>query len=123
MGEATESYFRRHLAQGSIDFSQHASVSNAAAPGTLIRATTADCEVRVTDIVVYNADAAAAVITFYDEDSNVMLVLSVGTLETVALTLKASLVWGEHDIYARTDKATNAEVTVIGREIPFAWRL
>jgi len=121
--EARESYFRRHLAQGSIDFSQHASVSNAAAPGVLIRATTADCEVRVTDVIVYNAAGVAAVITFYDVDSNVMLVLSVGTLETIALTPKASLVWGEHDIYARTDQAVNAEITVIGREIPQAWRL
>jgi len=122
-GEARESYFRRHLAQGSIDFSRHASVSNAVAPGTLIRATTADCLVRVTDVVVYNAAGVAAVVTFYDEDSNVMLVLSVGAGETAALTLRASLVWAEHDIYARTDQAVNAEVTVIGREIPFAWRL
>ena len=121
-GEAGQLKYARLLNQGIIDFSAHASVSNAAAPGVLIRATTADCLVRVTDVVIYNADAGAAVITLYDEDSNVMLVVSVGAAETAVLELKASLVYNEHDIYARTSVATNAEVTVAGREIPLIWQ-
>jgi len=119
--EAKQEYLRRQVEQGSLDFSEHASVSNVAAPGTLIRAHTAGCEVRVTDIIIYNAAGVAAVITFYDEDSNVLLVVSVGTVETAVLTFKASIIWGQHDIYARTDQAVNAEITVAGREIPPRW--
>lgn len=118
---AREIYLRRQVEQGALDFSQHASVSNAAAPGVLIRAHTAGCEVRVTDVIIYNADVGAVVVTFYDEDSNVMQVVGVGAGETAVLTFKASIVWGQHDIWARTSAATNAEVTVAGREIPPRW--
>jgi len=74
---AKQEFLRRQVEQGILDFSEHASVSNAA-PGVLIRTHTVNCEVRVTDVVIYNADAGAAVITLYDEDSNVRLVVSVG---------------------------------------------
>ena len=112
---------QRHLAQGKIDFSVHASVSNAAAPGVLIRTHTPNCEVNVTDIVVYNADAGVAVVTFYNENSNIMLVISLAAAETASIDFKASIVYGQHDIYARTSAGTNAEITVAGREIPPTW--
>ena len=102
--------------KGKYDFSEHASVSNAVAPGTIIKARVADHSLHVKDIFIYNAAGVAAVITFYDEDSNIKLVISVGTLETANPDLKSSLVFGEHDIYARTDQAVNAEITVAGRE-------
>lgn len=107
----------RKTLQHGYDFSEHKSVSNAAVPGDLIRTTTSGAVVYVTDVIVYNEAGAAAVITFYDEDSSVKLVVSVGTKETIDLDLKASIVYGEKNIYARTDQATNAEVTVAGREI------
>ena len=104
------------IALGKYDFSAHLSVSNAAAPGDLIRTTTAGYEVYVTDIIIYNAAGTAAIITFYDENSAIYTVLSVGTGETAILTLKASIPYGTKNIYARTDQAVNAEITVIGRE-------
>jgi len=118
---AKQEFLRRQVEQGVLDFSEHASVSNAVAPGVLIRTHTVNCEVRVTDVVIYNADAGAAVITLYDEDSNVRLVVSVGAGETAVLTFKASIIYGEHNIWGRTSAATNAEVTVAGREIPPTW--
>lgn len=120
--EAEQIYFQRLLEQGEIDFSEHASVSNAAAPGVLIRTTAAGTIVNVTDIIIYNADAAAAVITLYDEDSTIKLIVSVGTLETAVIELKASINYGQHHIYGRTNQATNAEVTVAGRAVPNIWR-
>lgn len=120
--EAREAYLSRLLAQGSFDFSVHASVSNAAIPGTLIRTTTPTCLVRVTDVIIYNAHAGAAVVTLYDEDSNIYLVVSLGNGETIAVELKASLVYGTHNIYGRTDQVTNAEVTIAGRELPPRWQ-
>ncbi|GAH60381.1 unnamed protein product, partial [marine sediment metagenome] len=62
-----------------IDAFKSKSVSNATAPGDLIRATTPGCEVNVTDIIVYNDAGVAAVIIFYDEDSNIKLKFSIGT--------------------------------------------
>lgn len=103
--------------RGKYDFSEYQSVSNAAAPGDLIRATPASREVLVTDIIIYNAAGVAAVITFYDETSKIYSILSVGAGETAVLTLKASIVYGTHSIYARTDQAVNAEITVAGREL------
>lgn len=119
--EATQLYFQRQVQQGKLDFSEYKSVSNAAAPGTLIRAHTADCEVNITDILVYNDAGVAAVIIFYDEDSNIKLKFSVGTKETIDLDLKASIKYGSHDIYARTDNAVNADITVAGKEVPPLW--
>jgi hypothetical protein len=108
----------RNLAEklGKYDFSVHASVSNAAAPGDTIRTTPDGKLANVTDIIIYNAATTAAVITFYDENSNVRLVLSVGAGETADLDLKSSIVYEGHDIYARTDQAVNAEITVAGKE-------
>ena len=120
--EAAEARLSRLVAQGSLDFSAHASVSNAAAPGVLVRTTTLTCLVRVTDVVIYNADAGAVVVTLYDEDSNIYLVISVGAGETAVLELKASIVYNEHNIWARTSAGTNAEVTVAGRELPGSHR-
>lgn len=118
---AGELHFQRQVRQGKLDFSEYKSVSNAAAPGDLIRATTSGCEVNVTDIIVYNDAGVAAVITFYDEDSNIKLKFSIGTKETIALDLKASIKYGSHSIYARTDQGVNADITVAGREIPPKW--
>lgn len=101
---------------GKYDFSAHASVSNAAAPGDLIRTTPGGKLVNVTDIIIYNAAVAAAVITFYDENGNIRLVVSIGAGETADLDMKSSIVYGEHHIYARTDQAVNAEITVAGKE-------
>ena len=64
--EAAEARLSRLVAQGSLDFSAHASVNNAAAPGVLVRTTTPTCLVRVTDIIIYNSDAGATVVTLYD---------------------------------------------------------
>lgn len=100
-----------------LDFSEHASVTNAAAPGDLIRATLDGRKVYVTDIIIYNA-AAAAVITFYDEDSEIKAVFSVGNLETAVISLNTSIVYLGKDIYARTDQGVNAEITVAGVELP-----
>lgn len=104
------------VSKGKYDFSEHASVSNAAAPGDLIKARVTGRSLHMTDFFIYNAAAAAAVITFYDETSAIKLVVSVGVGETVAATLKSSIVYGEHDIYARTDQGVNAEVTISGKE-------
>jgi hypothetical protein len=101
---------------GKYDFSAHASISNTAAPGDLIRTTPDNKLINMTDIIIYNAAQAASVITFYDEDSNIKLVLSVGAGETADLDLKSSIVYGEHHIYARTDQAVNAEITIAGKE-------
>ena len=101
---------------GKYDFSQYRAVTDDAAPGTLIRTHTPGREVNVTDIIIYNPAGAAAVITFYDEDSNVKLIVSLATLETLNVDLKASIVYGEHDIYARSDQAAGANVTVAGKE-------
>ena len=116
--EAAEARLSRLVAQGSLDFSAHASVSNAVAPGVLIRTTTPACLVRVTDVVIYNADAGAAIVTLYDEDSTVMVVVSLAGAETAVLELKASIVYNAHNIWARTTAVANAEVTIAGREIP-----
>lgn len=121
MSEAGAIGYQIQIALGKLDFSSHVSVSNAAAPGVLIRTHTAGCVVRVTDVIIYNASGAAAVITFYDEDSNIKLIVSIATLETIDLDMKASIVYGQHDIYARTDQATNSEITVAGREVPLEW--
>ena len=99
-----------------LGFSAYLSTDNTAAPGTLIRATTASKIAVVTDLIVYNAAAAAAVITFYDEDSTVMAQFKVGALETVVLTLTAGLRFDDVDAYVRTDQATNADVTIAGVE-------
>ena len=120
--EAAEARLSRLVAQGSLDFSAHASVSNAAAPGVLVRTTTPTCLVRVTDVIIYNAHAGAAVITLYDEDSNIYFVTSLAAGETIDADFKSSLVYGIHNIYARTDQVTNAEVTVSGKEIPPRWQ-
>ena len=120
--EATEARLTRLVTQGSLDFSAHASVSNAAAPGVLVRTTTPICLVRVTDIVIYNSDAGATVVTLYDEDSTVMLVVSLAGAETAVLELKSSLVYNTHNIWARTTAVANAEVTVTGKEIPLLWQ-
>jgi len=119
---AREESRRRRLEQGDLDFSEHASVGHAAAPGTLIRAHTANCKVRVTDVIIYNGDASSATIIFYDEDSNVKLIVSVGGGETAGIDFKASIVYGKHNIYARTTAEINAEVTVAGREVPLRWQ-
>jgi len=120
--EATEAKLTRLVTQGSLDFSAHASVSNAAAPGVLVRTTTPICLVRVTDIVIYNSDAGATVVTLYDEDSTVMLVVSLAGAETAVLELKSALVYNTHNIWARTTAVANAEVTVTGKEIPLLWQ-
>lgn len=104
------------LLRGAYDVSEFQSVSNAAAPGTLIRETTSGHSVNVTDIIVYNPDGAAAKITFYDEGSKVYLRFEVGADETVAIDLKSSLVYGGKSVYARTDQATNADITIAGKE-------
>ena len=104
------------LLRGDHDFSAYKSVSDAAVPGDLIRETPADKETRITDLIIYNAAGAAAVITFYDQDSKIYLSLKVGAGETAVIELKASIVYGEKDVYARTDLATNAEITIAGRE-------
>lgn len=109
---------RNDIELGKFDFSQYMAVTNAAAPGTLIRTHTTGMEVNVTDIIIYNPAGVAAVITFYDEDSNIMLMLSLGTLETADLDLKASIPYGQHDIYARSDQAAGAHITVAGKESP-----
>jgi len=111
------------LQLGKYDFSEKRSVNNAVAPGTLIRKTKPEHDVRITDIIIYNPAATEAVIGFYDQDSKCYLTLKVGSGETANIDLKASIVYGEKDIYARTDQATNAEVTVAGRELPkeFGW--
>lgn len=103
---------------GKYDFSEEKSVSNDAVPGTLIRKTKAEHEVRITDLIIYNPAATEAVIEFYDQDGKEYLPLKVGSGETANIELKASIVYGEKDIYARTDQATNAKITVAGREIP-----
>ena len=115
-GDAKWLQEQTHIALGKYDFSAHLSVSNAAAPGDLIRTTTAGYEANITDIIIYNAAGSAAVIIFYDEDSAIYTVLSVGAGETAIPTLKASIPYGTKNIYARTDQGTNADVTVIGRE-------
>ena len=120
--EAREAHLARLLAQGNWDFSAHASVDNTAAPGILIRTTTLTCLVRVTDVIIYNAHAGVAVITLYDEDSNIYFVTSLAAGETIDADFKSSLVYGTHNIYARTDQVTNAEVTVSGKEIPPRWQ-
>ncbi len=107
---------RNRIELGKYDFSEYGAVTDDAAPGTLIRLHTTGREVNVTDIYIYNPAGAAAVITFYDEGSNIKLIVSVGTLETIAPELKASIVYGQHDIYARSDQAAGAHVTVAGRE-------
>lgn len=107
---------RNRILRGGYDFSQYASVDNTAAPGTLIRATTAGFNVNVTDVIIYNAHAGAAIITLYDEDSTVMLVISVGNGETADLDFVSSLVFGAHDVWARTDQVTNAHITIAGKE-------
>jgi hypothetical protein len=119
--EAGEIWRLRQVEQGRLDFSAHASVSNAAAPGVLIRTHTPNCEVRVTDVIIYNSNKGAAIVTFYDETSDIKLVVSLGDSETVAISLKSSIPYGTHDIYARTSVAANAEITVTGREIPPGW--
>ena len=118
---AKQEYLRRQVEQGVLDFSAHASVDNTGAPGILIRTHTAGCEVRVHDVIIYNAHAGTAVITLYNEDGTVMLVIGIGNGESAVLTFKGSIPWGQHDIYARTNQVTNAEVTVAGREIPPTW--
>ncbi len=120
--EATEAQLSRLLEQGSLDFSAHASVSNAAGPGVLVHTTTLTCLTRVTDVVIYNADASAAVVTLYDEDSTIMLVVSLAGAETAVLELKSALVYNAHNIWARTTAVANAEVTVSGKEIPPRWQ-
>lgn len=107
---------RNDIELGKFDFSEHVAVTNAAAPGTLIRTHTSGMEVNVTGIIIYNPAGAAAVITFYDEDSNIKLIISLATLETADLDLKASIVYGQHDIYARSDQAAGANITVAGKE-------
>jgi len=110
---------------GKYDFSKEKSVDNDVAPGTLIRKTKSEHEARITDLIIYNPAPTEAVIIFYDQDSEKYLTLKVGSGETANLDLKASIVYGEKDIYARTDQATNAEITVAGRELPkeFGWGL
>lgn len=109
---------RNSIELGKFDFSEYVAVTNAAAPGTLIRVHTTGSEVNVTDIIIYNPAGAAAVITFYDEDSNVKLIVSLATLETLDVDLKSSIVYGQHDIYARSDQAAGANITVAGKESP-----
>lgn len=104
------------LLRGAYDFSEFQSVSNAAAPGTLIRETTSGHRVNVTDIIVYNPADAAATVTFYDEDSKVHFRFKVGVDETAAVDLKSSLVYGSKSVYARTDQAVNADITIAGKE-------
>lgn len=113
------------LELGKYDFSEEKSVSNDAVPGTLIRKTKAEHEARITDLIIYNPAATEAVITFYDQDGKMYLPLKIGSGETAKIDMKASIVYGEKDIYARTDQATNAEITIAGREIPkeFGWGL
>jgi len=107
---------RNRIELGRYDFSEYQAVTNAAAPGSLIRTHTPGLEVNVTDITIYNPAGAAAVITFYDEDSNIKWMGSVGTLETAVITLKSSIVYGQHDIYARSDNVAGAHITVAGKE-------
>lgn len=100
---------------GYYDGSGHNSVSNAAAPGVLIRPHVAGQLFTVTDIIAYNAAGAAAVIVFYDQDANEMLTISVGAGETAVLELKSGIPYDDNDVYARTDQAVNAEITVTGK--------
>ena len=118
-GDAT--WIQNQILLGKYDFSAQKSVSNVAAPGDLIRTTTPGMKVNVTDIIIYNADAAAAEITLYDEDSKIYLKLKVGASETADIDLKSSIPYGTKNIYARTDQATNSEITVAGREVLAGW--
>ena len=114
-------WYGNQIALGKYDFSAQKSVSNAAAPGDLIRTTTSGKRANITDIIIYNAAGAAAEITFYDEDSKVYLKLKVGDGETANIDLKASIPYGSKSIYARTDQAVNAEITVAGKEVFEGW--
>ena len=113
--EASELWKQNELLKGVYDFSESVSVSNAAAPGTLIRQTRG-LNLNITDIIIYNPAGVAAEITFYDEDSNVKLPVTIGNAETAAIDLKSSIVYGKHSIYARTDNAINAKITIAGKE-------
>ncbi|KKM91068.1 hypothetical protein LCGC14_1232310 [marine sediment metagenome] len=119
--EAGATWLQNQIALGKYDFSAQKSVSNAVAPGVLIRTTTPGMRANVTDIIIYNAAGAAAVITFYDEDGKVYLKLKVGSDETAIPALKSSIPYGDKNIYARTDQAVNAEITVAGKEVLEGW--
>ena len=64
------------ILQGYYDDSAYLSIDNTGAPGLLVRAAVAGREFRITDIIAYNAAVAAAVITLYDQDSNVLTVFA-----------------------------------------------
>ena len=98
-------------------FSEQKSVSNAVAPGDLIRSTTSDKTVYVRDISIYNADANAALITFYDQDSKVYDIFKVGAGQTAVINYDIGLKYINKHIYARTDQATNSEITICGLEV------
>lgn len=106
------------LQLGKYDFSEEKSVKNDEIPGTLIRKTKAGHEVCITDLIIYNTAGEEAVIVLYDQNSKEYLILKIGAGETANIDMKASIVYGEKDIYARTDQATDAHVMVAGREIP-----
>lgn len=96
-------------------FSEFKEVTNAAAPGTLLRTTT--YEAWVTDIIAYNPAGVDAVITFYDEDSKKYTEFKVGADETAVIELKSALIYHNKSVYARTDQAVNACITIAGKEI------
>jgi len=92
------------------------SVDNTAAPGVLIRSTTADKTVSVIRINVNNKSSNQAKITFYDENSNVKLVYLVDANKTTSLGIFPGLFYTNVDIYARTNQSSDAEITVFGYE-------
>lgn len=96
-------------------FSRQKTIDNTSAPGTVIYALVDRELILVYDVAVWNKDSgSSATITFYDEDSNVYLVVRVASDEMAVISLNSPLVYGAKDIYARTDSASDAEVTVTG---------
>ena len=106
------------ILQGFYDDSAYLSIDNTAAPGLLVRAGIAGREFRITDIIAYNTAVGVAVVTLYDQGSNVLTVFAVGAGETAVIELKSSIRCGLLAIHARTDQAANTELTITGK-----WRL
>ena len=92
-------------------------IANTAAPGTLIKSSISGRIYKITDIMVWNKDASsAATITFYNEDSDIYLVIRLSADEMGVISLSKPIVYEGKDIYARTSSSSGAEVTITGEQ-------
>lgn len=95
--------------------SRYAQVDNTAAPGVKIQGNLDGSPIIITDIIAYNTAGAAAMLTFYDQNSNIKAVFSVGAGETAVISLVTGVRYDSgKDIYARTDNASVSKVTISG---------